>query len=97
MLICDFRPQYPLCSHLVAFYFYFIIFMIILTWNAQGASSTSFVQTLLNHIKDTKPNIITLLKPRISGVRADYLCGRIGYDGIIRMEAEGFSGGIWLL
>ncbi|KAG6420771.1 hypothetical protein SASPL_117310 [Salvia splendens] len=43
------------------------------------------------------PHIIVLLEPRISGKNADKSIRRIGYPNFHRMEANGFSGGIWLL
>lgn len=38
-----------------------------------------------------------MLKPRISGSSADKVCRSFGFDNWIRVEAIGFSGGIWVL
>ncbi|XP_043809034.1 uncharacterized protein LOC110606238 [Manihot esculenta] len=43
------------------------------------------------------PNIFCLVEPRISGEAADEVCGLLGYENWICVEAVGFSGGIWLL
>lgn len=44
-----------------------------------------------------KPDIIAVLEPRISGITADDVCTRIGRKNWIRVEADGFSGGVWIL
>lgn len=42
-------------------------------------------------------NFVALLEPRISGDRADQVVNKLGVDGVTRVEATGFSGGIWCL
>lgn len=37
------------------------------------------------------------LEPRISGATADAVCMKMGKDRWIRSEADGFSGGVWVL
>ena len=37
------------------------------------------------------------MEPRISGNKADSFIRRSGFDKSYRVEAEGFSGGIWIL
>ena len=41
--------------------------------------------------------MVALCEPRISGVKADDFIRHSGYDHSHRVEAVGFSGGIWLL
>lgn len=43
-----------------------------------------------------KPKILGLLEPRVSGDQADGICKRIGLENWVRVEAVGFSGGIWV-
>lgn len=50
---------------------------------------------LLIHL--LKPHGIVLLEPRISGVKADRVISKIGFEFSHRIEAEGFSRGIWIL
>lgn len=41
-----------------------------------------------------KPDILSLIEPRVSGSHADEICLKIGFANWIRVEAVGFSGGI---
>lgn len=70
--------------------------MILMIWNCQGAALTNLMRSLKNFIGIHKPNILGLLEPKVSGVHVDNICRRIGYDEWVRMEAVGFSGGIWV-
>ena len=44
-----------------------------------------------------KPQLVALCEPQISGVKADDFIRYNGYDHCHRVEATGFSSGIWLL
>lgn len=66
-------------------------------WNCQGAASPGFHRTLQSLLQGYKPDILVLVEPRIVGVQADKAIRRIGYPFSHRVEARGFSGGIWLL
>ncbi|XP_031116716.1 uncharacterized protein LOC116020380 [Ipomoea triloba] len=67
-----------------------------LIWNCQGAASRSFSRTLKQFVRDYNPLILGLLEPRVSGSQADKICSKIGFDEWMRIEAVGFSGGIWV-
>lgn len=43
------------------------------------------------------PSKIVLLEPKISRAEASKVCKGLGKSHWIRSEANGFSGGIWLL
>lgn len=45
---------------------------------------------------DFKPNIVSLLKTKTSGKKADEVIASLGFHSSYRVEAHGFSGGIWL-
>ncbi|XP_028777172.1 uncharacterized protein LOC114733838 [Neltuma alba] len=66
-------------------------------WNCQGAGSAKFQRTLGSLLQGYKPNVVALVEPRISGKKADLAIKKTGYPNSHRIEAEGFSGGIWLL
>ncbi|XP_012083819.1 uncharacterized protein LOC105643331 [Jatropha curcas] len=70
--------------------------MSIFSWNCQGAGSSSFLRTLKTFLQVHKPIIVILLEPRISGEKADKVMKKIGYTHSHRVEATGFSGGIWI-
>ncbi|CAL1370525.1 unnamed protein product [Linum trigynum] len=43
-----------------------------------------------------KPDFLIILESQISGDKANTVCSKLGYDEIIRVDADGRSGGIWL-
>jgi len=49
------------------------------------------------HINMHRPSIIALVETRISGTRAQATCDKIGFSTSVRVEAQGFQGGIWVL
>ena len=69
----------------------------ILVWNVQGAGGREFLHILKEHLLVHKPHILAMVETRISGVRAQAICDRLGFNKCIRMEAQGFQGGIWVL
>ncbi|KAE8661412.1 hypothetical protein F3Y22_tig00113725pilonHSYRG00162 [Hibiscus syriacus] len=44
-----------------------------------------------------QPNIITLMETHVSGSKADKIIKDMGYNSSFRVEAQGHSGGIWML
>lgn len=65
-----------------------------MVWNFHGATSNEFMKVLKNCVKQRKPHIIALLKPRISGEQANRVCKKISFTNWVRVEELGFSGGI---
>ena len=43
------------------------------------------------------PTLLGLLETKCSGERADVVCHRLGFDSWVRVEALGYSEGIWIL
>lgn len=68
----------------------------ILSWNAHGYASDKFLRAFHKYSFQYKPDIISLLEPRISGSKADLIIAKIGLDKAHRVEAVGFSRGIWI-
>lgn len=68
----------------------------ILSWNCRGAGNRNFLMSLKDLISVHRPEIVAILEPRISGRVADGVCSNIGWEHWYRVEAQGFSGGIWL-
>ena len=66
-------------------------------WNCQGASSNEFRRLLLFLLKIHKPSLLVLVEPHISGVTTDKVIISFNYPHSFRVEAEGFSGGTWVL
>ncbi|KAK4282536.1 hypothetical protein QN277_013898 [Acacia crassicarpa] len=71
--------------------------MIIASWNCRGAGRRNFPLTMKDIVNKYCINILCLMEPRISGNRADKVCQKLGFGHWIRVEASGFSGGIWIL
>ena len=67
-----------------------------MTWNVQGAGNARFLNTLKELIRKYDPTILVLVETKISGRQAEEVCKKIGFDGQFRIDAQGFSGGIWL-
>ena len=66
-------------------------------WNTQGAASLLFRRTFSMMVKNYKPSMVVLLEPRISGLKADAFIKKSGFNNSHCVEAEGFSGDIWIL
>ncbi|XP_031127770.1 uncharacterized protein LOC116029866 [Ipomoea triloba] len=71
--------------------------MACLVWNCQGAASRSFKRALSFLSLTHKPLIACLLEPKVSSSHANTICSSLGYEEWVRVEAVGFSGGIWVL
>lgn len=65
-------------------------------WNCQGAASKVFLSVLQEFIRKFNPFLFCLFEPRVSGDHANKICMKIGFDNWVRVEATGFSGGIWV-
>lgn len=68
----------------------------IMIWNVQGAGSQAFLTMIKELIRINKPNVLALVETHISGDTARRVCEKIGFPGHVRVDAQGFSGGIWL-
>ncbi|XP_028790095.1 uncharacterized protein LOC114746079 [Neltuma alba] len=68
-----------------------------LIWNCQGAAKSKFHSVLKSFIAEHKPDVLVLIEPRVSGPPVDRIIRSFGFPNSHRVEACGFSGGIWLL
>lgn len=68
----------------------------IIIWNCNGAASPSFLHTINDIIRFHEPDTLRLLEPRTNGAQADSICRKLGFDTWVRVEAYGYSGGIWV-
>jgi hypothetical protein len=71
--------------------------MKILLWNCRGAGNPNFRRNFAELMRAHHPTIVVLVETRISGQRAVDVSTALGFDRVIRSDAEGFSRGIWLL
>lgn len=77
--------------------FVFVAFMILMTWNCQGAGSKEFLRAAHLLINTHKLDILVLLETKVSGARANEVCKNLRFDSWFRIESIGYSGGIWIL
>lgn len=66
-------------------------------WNYRGARSDRFCRAFKQYMKDYQPEVVAMLEPRISGELADGVIRRLNFNFSLRVEANGFKGGLWLL
>ncbi|GMI91875.1 hypothetical protein HRI_002856800 [Hibiscus trionum] len=71
--------------------------MNIMFWNTQGARSAEFRRQFRNFVRSNNPQMVALFEPRVSYGEADRVIQSFGYPNSFRVEARGFSGGVWLL
>ncbi|XP_068334933.1 uncharacterized protein [Pyrus communis] len=68
-----------------------------MVWNVRGAGGKFFSVTAKDLVRLNKVNIFAILEPRISGERAIEVIKGLGFSNYYVVDANGFSGGVWLL
>lgn len=69
----------------------------IVCWNCRGAAKFFFHRICIDLCKVDKVDVLIILEPRCSGDKANKIVERLGFNSSWRYEAEGYSGGIWIL
>ncbi|XP_019160671.1 PREDICTED: uncharacterized protein LOC109157220 [Ipomoea nil] len=62
----------------------------------KGTGRRDFHRVLKLLLKSHRPSLLGLVEPRVSGDQANSFCSKLGYEDWVRVEAMGFSGGIWV-
>lgn len=75
----------------------YVFMMNMLIWNCKGAGNNRFPDLIRDYVKMYKLGFLAIIEPHISGVRADNVINKLGFDGIARSDAITFVGGIWCL
>lgn len=68
-----------------------------LIWNFRGAAERNFPSLVKDTMRIYNLDFIDILEPRVSGQRADEIIRRTGLVEGARIDARGFSGGVWCL
>ncbi|KAA3453866.1 reverse transcriptase [Gossypium australe] len=68
----------------------------IFAWNCQGCARRNFIRSFREYNEEHRPDIICLVEPRVSGNKANLIIEKLGFSYSHRVEAVGFSGGIWV-
>jgi hypothetical protein len=66
-------------------------------WNCRGAGGKFFPNIVRDCAKMYSIDFLAILEPRISGQRADSVIDKLGFDSKAKVDAIGYSGGIWCL
>jgi hypothetical protein len=79
------------------FHYIRLIIMNMFNWNCRGAGSNRFCSIVYDFRKAYGIEIMAFIEPRISGRAAGKVIDKLNFDSNFKVEAEGKSGGIWLL
>lgn len=104
MGVCRLKVH-PLCrrprtdhSRLECFWLVSQLFLMIgMLWNCLGTVKPSFRRSMRYLLRKFNPDFVALFETHCSGVQAQDICDNMGFDCGERVEADGQSGGIWLL
>lgn len=69
----------------------------ILTWNVRGAAKRHFIKTIWDIVSMFNVHVLVIMEPHISGWKALTVVSKLGFTDYFILDADGFSGGIWLL
>lgn len=68
-----------------------------LFWNCRGANKPNFTRSVRYLLKKFKTDVLALFETHAGGDRAQRICQGLGFENAFRVDAEGQSGGLWLL
>ncbi|GMI77230.1 hypothetical protein HRI_001392300 [Hibiscus trionum] len=68
----------------------------VIYWNVQGCCHPKFISSAKQYLWDSRPDVVVFVDPRISDCKADSVITALVFSYSHRVEAHGFSGGIWL-
>ncbi|KAL2944624.1 5-methylthioadenosine/S-adenosylhomocysteine deaminase [Bienertia sinuspersici] len=66
------------------------------SFNTMRAGCRELLATLREVVRVNKPKVLDLVETHVGGMQAMRIATMVGYDGSMRLEAEGFRGGIWV-
>lgn len=67
-----------------------------MVWNVQGAGSSAFSLALKELVRTHNPVVLVLVETHMGGHQTIKIGSMLGYSGHTRVDATGFSGGIWI-
>ena len=71
--------------------------MNLFVWNCNGSTSWEFLRTTKEMIRRYRLCLMCYVETKISGLKADQVCRKLGLDSWIIIEVVGFNRGIWVL
>ena len=85
----------PCCLSL-SFFYMMIKDMNMLIWNCRGAAKRNFASFIKDLCRSYGFSLLVLLETRVGGLKADRISSKMGFDGMFRVDPDGFAGGIWV-
>lgn len=70
--------------------------MNIISWNVRGAVRTNFKRVFREMVNTHKLNLVIQTKTRLRGDRANNVISALDFELFVKVDAMGFSGGIWV-
>ncbi|XP_074352813.1 uncharacterized protein LOC141691964 [Apium graveolens] len=67
------------------------------SWNCQGVGQPWKIQFLSDVIRQTRTNFVFLCETLCRKEKMDWLCSKLGYDGVFVVDVQGRSGGLALM
>ncbi|XP_021835969.1 uncharacterized protein [Spinacia oleracea] len=67
-----------------------------MVWNTQGAGSGEFLSALKELLRCHKPMVFSLVETHMGGDQEMKIATATSYSGHTRVDAQGYSGGIWV-
>lgn len=68
-----------------------------ISWNCQGIGLPWKIQFLSDVIRQTKPNFVFLCETLCCREKMNWVCTKLGYEGMIVVDSQGRSGGLAML
>ncbi|KAK8697416.1 hypothetical protein V6N13_113567 [Hibiscus sabdariffa] len=65
-------------------------------WNVQGCGDSRFLPAAKQFLRDSRPDVVVFVEPRIHGTRADSVISLLVFPNSHRVGATEFAGGIWV-
>jgi hypothetical protein len=71
--------------------------MILLSWNCQGLGNPRVIRDLCHLVKDKRLTFLFLMETKSSKVTMEFVCVKLGFEGLFVVDPVGHSGGLALL
>ena len=85
MAILCFSLKFPMAVHINT-----------VIWNCRGAAKRGFAGLIKDLRKSYSFSILVLLEPKLSGIKADKVSKKFGFDVEYIVDSDGFAGGVWV-
>ncbi|KAL2941066.1 Glutamate--tRNA ligase, partial [Bienertia sinuspersici] len=67
-----------------------------LVWNVQGAGRQAFLASFNEILRVNQPIVVAFVETHMGSEQAEFIASKFSFGGYIRVDADGFSGEIWV-